>query len=264
VIIVLDTETTGTEDDDQIVELCIRLGIEAEAECRTWRFKPTVPIHPEAQATHGITAEALEQCGAFVDSAAEIVDLIERALVIVGFNLRFDLNMLQAEVARAGLPMLYLTRKKLVDAMRLWQHFEPRTLAAAHEKFIGTPIVGAHAACGDASATAAVLLAMVDRFVPELAIPGDGWDALAALSDPLPERHTWCGPSHHLVWKGDVIVFGFGKYKGSRVDETDPMFLRWVQGKNFPKHVKTICRRAAEATPAAFAEWIAKFPRAKP
>src|SRR5690606_23160595 len=67
-IVILDCETTGTDRArDQIIEVCIQRGLRGEA--RTWRTKPTVSIHPDAQAAHGITLEQLEACPPFADVA---------------------------------------------------------------------------------------------------------------------------------------------------------------------------------------------------
>lgn len=258
-IVVLDIETTGKDRaTDQIVELCIQKNLDAPRHTEVWRIKPSVPIHPEAQAVHGITAEALKDCKPFAEYARVIVSFLAEAEVIVGYNVSFDIDVLQAELARAGLPPLDLQGKHVVDVLRLWHHVEPRTLAAAHEKFCGETMSNAHAATADVAATARVLAGMLDKF----GLVGKPWPELAAIADPFPGREKWIGPSQHLQWTDAGAVFTFGKHKGKRIVQVDVGFLRWVQDKDFPPHVKEVCHAAAQMKADRFEAWLAeRYPR---
>lgn len=262
-VIVLDVETTGKERQaDQVIELCLQLGVDAGAASRTWRIRPSVPIHPEATSVHGIKMEDLVDCPSFADAAVEFRPLLEAADVLVGYNVAFDIDMLQAEFARAGLPPLDLVGKRVVDVLRLWHHVEPRTLVAAHAKFCGEDLTDAHQAAADVAATARVLLAMLEKFE----LSGKEWSEIAAISDPFKGRSSWIGPSSHVQWdERGVVVFGFGKHKGCRVDQADVGFLRWIQGKDFPPHVKEICDAATRCTSEGFTAWITtRYPRQLP
>ena len=252
-VVVLDVETTGKERaTDQIIELCIRFGLGPDAESRTWRIRPEVPIHPEAAAVHGITLEALAACPLFSVVADEFLPLIVSADVIVGYNAAFDLDMIQAEIARAGMPPLSFTGKHLVCALRLWHHLEPRTLVAAHAKFCGEALVDAHQAAADVAATARVLSSMLEAF----GLSDKPWPEIAAISDPFASRVAWIGPSQHIQWdESGAVVFGFGKYKGQQVANADGRFLKWVLAKDFPPHVKKICTVVLERR-RSFGEWI--------
>ena len=50
------------------------------------------------------------------------------------------------EYTRLGKPMLDLAGKKIVDAFRLWQQCEPRSLQHAHQRFVGAGFAAAHSA----------------------------------------------------------------------------------------------------------------------
>jgi DNA polymerase III subunit epsilon len=255
-IVVLDVESTGKDrSTDQIIELCLQLGIGPSAESRTWRIRPSIEIHPEAARVHGITAEDLASCPPFADVALEFRPLLEAADVIIGFNASFDLDMIQAEISRAKMPPIDLSAKHLVCALRLWHHVEPRTLVAAHEKFCGEPMTDAHQAAADVAATARVLIAMLETF----GLAGKEWPEIAALSNPFSGRLNWVGPSLHIQRDASgAVVFGFGKHKGLAVDQADGGFLRWVLGKDFPPHVQDICRVALERR-GQFKDWIARY-----
>jgi len=255
-IVVLDVETTGKERaTDQIIEICIRFGVEPDADARTWRIKPEVPIHPEALVVHGITMEALADCPLFPAAVSEFLPLIVEADVIVGYNVAFDIDLIQAEIARAGLPPLSLAGKQIVDVLRLWHHVEPRTLVAAHAKFCGEILIDAHQAEVDVAATARVLSAMLAAF----GLSDKPWDEIAVIANPFASRAAWIGPSFHIQRDAsDAAVFGFGKYKGQQVGNADGGFLRWVIAKDFPPHVKKICTVALERR-RSFPEWIATY-----
>ena len=252
-VVVLDVETTGKERaTDQIIELCIRFGVGPDADARTWRIRPEVPIHPEAISVHGITMEALATCPLFPAVVSEFLPLIVEADVLVGYNVAFDLDMIQAELARAGMPPLNFTGRQIVDVLRLWHHHEPRTLVAAHAKFCGEALVDAHQAAADVAATARVLSSMLAAF----GLSDKPWPEIAAISDPFANRTAWIGPSPHIQWdESGAVVFGFGKYKGQQVTNADGGFLRWVLAKDFPPHVKKICTVALERR-RSFGDWI--------
>ena len=88
-------------------------------------------------------------------------------------------------------------------------------------------------------ATASVLEAMRQRFAPS-----STWADLAPMADPMPGRENWVGPSGHLVRSERGVVFGFGKHANQAVDCADRSYLRWIQGQDFPPHVKAICAAA--------------------
>lgn len=255
-IVVLDVETTGKEKaTDQIIEICLRFGIGPEAESRTWRIKPSVPIHPGAEAVHGITMEALADCPLFPVVVSEFLPEIIGADVLVGYNVAFDLDMIQSELSRASLPPLDFTGKQIVDVLRLWHYNEPRTLVAAHAKFCGQDLVDAHQAAADVAATARVLISMLSTF----GLVDKPWPEIAAISDPFANRGAWIGPSPHIQWdESGAVVFGFGKYKGQQVVNADGGFLRWILGKDFPPHVNKICQVVLERR-HHFNEWISQF-----
>lgn len=258
-VVVLDVESTGKEPaTDQIVELCLLSGLEEGAKSNTWRIRPSIAIHPEATAVHGITADDLTFCASFAALIPEFRPLLEEVNVIIGYNVAFDLDMLQAEFARSGMPPLDLSQKLIVDVLRLWHHVEPRTLVAAHARFCGTDMTGAHQADADVAATARVLTAMLGAF----GMASKEWSEIAVISDPFAKRASWLGPSQHIQWDiSGAVVFGFGKYKGAQVDQVEAGFLRWILSKDFPPHVKDICRAVLEQR-GQFKDWLVKhYPR---
>jgi DNA polymerase-3 subunit epsilon len=254
-VLVFDVETTGTDRRrDQVIELCVQYGLEGGTN-RIWRFRPSVPMSPGAQAVHGISIEDLEDCPPFAACADEIFEVFTEARVIIGYNLAFDIDMLQAEYERLSRPPPDFcgegaSKKQIVDAFRLWQQYEPRSLQHAHLRFVGDSFAAAHSASADVAATGRVLQGMIERF----GLAGRDWQDVAKACDPegrlAPNRSSWVGPSKHLQWNdAGVIVMTFGKYTGTSlhavaIEHGD--YLRWVMDKDFPAHVVEVCRRAVE------------------
>jgi DNA polymerase-3 subunit epsilon len=255
-VIVFDVETTGTERArDQVIELCVQLGLDEGAPHRIWRLRPSVPIQPEAQAVHGISMEDLAGCPAFGEVADEVRRVFEQARVLIGYNLAFDIGMLQAEFDRLG-QALEMHDKVIVDAFRLWQQCEPRSLQHAHQRFVGDAFAEAHSAAADVAATGRVLRGMIEMF----GLAGRDWGAIAEVCEP--ERATWIGPTHHLRWSPEGrAVLGFGKHAGQPLDvlarSEDGSYLRWMLSRgDFPPHVREICTRALEQPVEQLAAWL--------
>jgi DNA polymerase-3 subunit epsilon len=264
-IVIFDCETTGTDRlTDQVIELCIQRGLADDAPSQTWRIKPSAPIHPGALAVHGITMADLESCPPFAAVADDIAAVFAETDVIVGYNIAFDIDMLQAEYTRIGRPMLDLAGKKVVDAFRLWQQCEPRSLQHAHQRFVGNGFAAAHSASADVAATGRVLAGMLRAFQ----LDGQDWEAIACKCDPQHgARASWVGPSRHLRWEGEVVVLGFGKYANAPLHQLaagpDRSFLRWVVEKDFPVHVGEVCRAALDLQGEEFLAWARRrFPPA--
>lgn len=241
VVYTFDTETTGTDTSrDQVIELCIQQGFGESARRWVWRFLPDVPIQPDAEQVHGISMEDLHGEPRFVERAAEVREVLGRAKVLCGYNLRFDLEMVQAELQRCGAAPLELQGVVLLDPFRLWQRCEPRSLMDAHKRFVGSAFDGAHGAAADVAATARVLEGMVEAFE----LDALDWDGIATRAEPERLRHI--GATHHLQWDADGdICLGFGKNGGKKLREfvrsyDGRGYVEWMLGKDFPPHVQEV------------------------
>ncbi len=108
-----DTETTGVSTaNDRIVTAAIitrRAG--EEPTTRTWLLNPGVNIPERAIAVHGVTNEQAQADGAdpkvaLEEIAAALASPLAAGVPVVGFNAQYDLSILEAELARHGLPSL--------------------------------------------------------------------------------------------------------------------------------------------------------------
>jgi DNA polymerase-3 subunit epsilon len=259
-VIVFDVETTGTDRQrDQVIELCVQLGLDDGANSHNWRMRPSVPMTPGAQAVHGITMDDLASAPPFSAYADEIRATFAEARVLIGYNMSFDIEMLQAEYARLQQPHLNLDDKMFVDAFRLWQQCEPRSLQHAHQRFVGDSFAAAHSAAADVAATGRALQGMLRAFNLTDPDAEPDWSTIAGVCEP--ERATWVGPSRHLRWELDgSVIIGFGKHEGTTVLElaskNSGSYLRWIMNKGFPPHVHKLCKKALALPEDEFHAWV--------
>ncbi len=124
--IVFDTETTGLDfRDDRVIELG---GIELLNRFPTGRtFHRYInpqgrAIHAEAQAVHGISMADLADKPSFAEIVEEFVEFIDGAH-LVAHNATFDINFINAELARLGHAAVEQTR--IVDTLAIAKRRHP-------------------------------------------------------------------------------------------------------------------------------------------
>jgi len=153
-VVVIDTETTGVYNTDRIVEIAlVTMSLDGE-----FIESYDTLIHPQRDVSatfiHGITASMVQSAPTFEEIAGDIAIRLNGAC-LVAHNLPFDYRMVRNEFERlgeelmvtGGLDTLSGSGCRLGDA------------CALH----GIPLDGAHRALTDATATAQLLLRLIDR-----------------------------------------------------------------------------------------------------
>jgi len=218
--VILDTETTGAEEQDRICQLAYivaapqLVGTEIE-EVHEDLCKPPLPISFGAMAVHHITNEMVEKkptcCETESFKRLEALNTPENILVIQ--NAPFDLAMLEKEG--------FVSQMPLIDTLRCLRHLYPDLEAhglqyvryafglykseVQEAKSIGLKIQ-AHDALGDVL----VLKLLLDHL----------------LADHTPEELVKLTATP-ITYK----TFKFGKYKGEDIIEVakkDPGYLEWM------------------------------------
>ena len=127
--LVIDTETTGLDprQDHRVIEFAALELVDRRATGRTLhlKFDPEREIDLGATEVHGMTWDDLRGQPRFRDAVAEIVAFVRGAEWII-HNAPFDVDVLDAEFARAGAPACAALASRIVD-----------TLAMARESFPG-------------------------------------------------------------------------------------------------------------------------------
>lgn len=217
-IAVVDTETTGADEDDQVVEVAsVQLTLNDSRELmrtKTWSslFRPTVPVKAVGRAAHHITDAELQKAPMIYES----LPLPIVGEVMACHNVKFDLQMLlQSGVPREMLPEKLICTWKC--AMHLWpdapKHSNQVLRYHLGAKQIKTSKLPPHRALPDALVTASNLMLMLDiRTVDEL---------VEMSSQPV------------LLHK-----IKFGKYVGQTWETLDDGYLHWILSKTFGEDEK--------------------------
>jgi DNA polymerase-3 subunit epsilon len=151
-----------------------------------------------------------------------------------GYNVKFDLRVLQAEFKRAGIAWSY-EGAYLLDSLRLWQVTKPRTLSDAVREWLGREPTQAHRALGDAEDALEVAYKIAgDRTLKEL-------HELSFPVDP-----NWVDADGKIVWVGGQAALSFGKHAQKPLRNVPPDYLQWMINNEFPESTKVVLRAALE------------------
>ncbi len=126
--IFLDTETTGLEHKlgHRIIEIGGVEMVNRRLTNRHFHFylNPDRDIDAGAQAVHGISSEFLQDKPRFKEIAAEFLDFIRDAELII-HNAPFDVGFLNAELGRLDLPKLQSVCQGIEDTLRMAKEMYP-------------------------------------------------------------------------------------------------------------------------------------------
>jgi DNA polymerase-3 subunit epsilon len=242
-----DLETTGTNiTHDRIIEIAvIKLTPSGEVLRKSSLLNPTIPIPAESAAIHGITDADVQGKPTFKEMAKEYARFFEGA-DLAGFNiLKFDIPILVEEFLRAGVEFDY-TRKKIIDAQRIYHLMEKRTLSAAYRFYLNKDLVDSHTAEADTEAAMQVLMAQLERYDNQPVTDGMGkkigeikndMDALALLTTS--DLVDLAG--RMMKDQQGEVHFNFGKHKGKKVLDVlrnEPSYYDWMMNGDFPLDTK--------------------------
>ncbi|MCX8012707.1 MAG: 3'-5' exonuclease, partial [Rectinema sp.] len=110
--VAMDVETTGLyPQSDRIVEIALvrfsfdREGAIIEEESFSSLINPLCPIPAKVQAIHGIGDAEVAHAPTFREVARTVIEFINERIA-VGHNVRFDIDFIETELARAEQPLL--------------------------------------------------------------------------------------------------------------------------------------------------------------
>lgn len=263
-LIGLDLETTGVSSDARIVELGLEIHVPGQPtkEYQTL-INPGIPIPPGATAVHGITDDDVKDAPRFEQIADSLLKGL-RDCDYAGYNVRFDLRTLASEFKRVRRTWSY-EDARIIDAFRLWQVIEQRSLAHAKQRWIdgqATPEEveaelgsgGAHTALYDIKTSTRVIAGQLKTFADVL--PRDV-QALHELCSP-----GWYDNEGKLQFDNTgELCFSFGKHRGRSLEyvaANDYSYLRrFILGGDFSERVKDVCAAVLKGKPAPRREPVA-------
>ncbi|MBC7297690.1 MAG: DNA polymerase III subunit epsilon [Demequina sp.] len=194
-----DTETTGISPlNDRIVTAAVIRRHGTRVEVSEWLIDPGVEIPARATEVHGITtekarAEGAKPAAALEEIAVALAEALGAGIPVVGFNIQYDLTILETELARHGLRTLAhrlpLGIRPIIDPLVLDRHLDKyrrgkRKLIDMCGTYRVQVVADAlHAADADVLATLDLVPAIAERY------PSLGGVALQDLHDQQAHAH---------------------------------------------------------------------------
>lgn len=235
-LFVLDLETTGV---DPLTARIIEIGFQqfnAEGLVKEWQtfIDPGIPIPSDATRVNKITDDDVKEKPTFKQLSENLAKGF-RDCDFAGKNVRYDLRVLSAEMKRAGLEEWNYLDARILDADRLEQLGEPRTLSHLYERHTGKKLEGAHRALVDVQATTDVINAQLVKFqhLPKTL------DALHELQWP-----GYIDDDGRFKFVGGVPTCSFGKWRGKAMRDIPMDYWDWIIRSDFPSEVKGLANAA--------------------
>lgn len=203
-------------------------------------FKPPIPITQEATDKHGITNEMVKDAPAFKGAGAQRLAATFTDCDFCGYNVLFDLRVLQGELTRSGIPWRY-RKAYLLDGYALWKAIKPRTLEGALKEFLDREPRQAHRALEDAKDAYDVFLAMLDRFglnyIPE---------TIHKMCFKEIDDSNWVDPDGKFIWDNNEVICNFGENgkKKTPLRQMSSRYLKWILNSDFSPEVKELVKNA--------------------
>ena len=149
---VLDTETTGLDFDDEVVEIAILEVASGKALLNTL-IRPTKSIPADVSDIHGITDEEVKDAPTFLEIYPKLREVLGAASRCVTYNAEFDERMLaQSATAHGGTgEMGKLPEERFQCAMEAYAEFVG-DWSDKFRSFKYKPLCGGHRALGDCEA----------------------------------------------------------------------------------------------------------------
>ena len=222
--VLFDTETTGNQDDDRIIQVgAMVIGAKGEVEVYDELCSSEVAIKIEAMEVHNITPDVIEGKAPFKSTKfyVDLEVLNEVSNYLIAHNIKFDLGMLEKEG--------FVNQMKLIDTLRCSKHLYPdsnyhrlqyfryslelyKEEQAEAKKHNIT--IKAHDAIGDVLVMKLLLSKLVAKVKEQYA----GVNPMVKLEE---------------LTRTPVIMkhFKFGKYKGEEISDiarSDAGYIKWM------------------------------------
>ncbi|MEA3418822.1 MAG: exonuclease domain-containing protein [Campylobacterota bacterium] len=225
VYILFDTETTGNQDQDRIIQIGgMIVRSKAQIEIFDELCSTDTPISIEAMEVHNITPDIIAEKPPFseTDFYQKVNEYNQKENYLIAHNISFDLSMLEKE----GFENHYT----LIDTVRCAKHLFPdmpyhrlqylRYALNLYESEVQEAeklgiIIKAHDAIGDVL----VMKLLLSKLVQEVKTQFPDEDIMQKLAELT---------NTPVLMK----IFKFGKHKGREIEEIadeDPGYLKWMR-----------------------------------
>jgi len=241
-VLAFDLETTGiSTNNDRIVQIAL-IGADVDGSPIHYEvlINPQRPIPSGASNVHGIYDSDVRTKPIFKNSANEIAQLMNGA-VVVGHNARkFDMPLLQNEFYRCGVsPPKPEAILDTLEAVRRLKIARPHNLGAQCARH-GIDLSNAHDAAADAAASLLLLWKLMRDHpanfrrsiseIEEWLINGEVRKDESELGRTLSDLQS-LDNNGRIKIDGDAYILAFGRHRGKdllAVEREDPQYVNWL------------------------------------
>ncbi len=211
-LIFIDTETTGTDTEDRLIQVAYRT---TDGKDVNEFFKPNLPIKIGAMATHHITEKMVHDKPAFKGSPC-YHDLSQRFAageIFIAHNAPFDIAMFEKEGLKIG---------SFIDTLKVARALDPEakieSYAMQYLRYLLQIEVDAvaHDAWGDILVLEQLFYRMLKKIMEQKEV---GKEEAIQLMIKISSEPSL------------LRVIPFGKYRGEKIEDIaqkDPAYLKWL------------------------------------
>lgn len=156
--VILDTETTGLSQIDEIIQIAI-IAHDGTVLLDSL-IKPIQTISSDAIAIHGITTALLEDAPSFPELYDQIKTLISEKTIVI-YNAVFDMRLLNQTIKKFHLPRIEISPNRIECAMLQYSAWKGETWSDGKYKWQRL-LGGDHTAVGDCQATLEIIKMMAE------------------------------------------------------------------------------------------------------
>ncbi len=244
-IVFFDLEATGLDlENERIIEIaCIRLNPDGSSFKYDTLVNPGKVIPDEVIELTGITNEDVAEMPAFQEVAVLLSDILTGS-DLAGYNAaNFDVPLLRAEFARAGVPFTVPDDMVVLDSLEIIRKHEIRSLGWTYKYYFGRDFPDAHRAMNDVEATVDIFNEQASKYE----LDGSVREIVKTL------RHPYLDSRRKFIMDEGVVKICFGRHKDKSIAEiakAEASYITWMLD-NLEPELQIIIRQEMERLDAS-------------
>ncbi len=211
-LIFIDTETTGTGQNDRLIQVAYRTTDNTDV---NEFFNPNKSIEISAMVVHHITEKMIKDKPKFKDSIVynDLKERFSRGDIFIAHNAKFDIDMIEKEGLKVG---------SFIDTLKIARYLDNESKIESYAMqylryLLGIEIEAtAHDAWGDILVLEKLFYRLLKKLMESQDISKN--EALEKMID--------------ISLKPSLIkIINFGKHKGEKLEDiakNDPGYLKWL------------------------------------
>jgi len=223
--ILFDTETTGNQEEDRIIQVgAMIVDAKGEVEVFDELCSTILPIKIEAMVVHGITPNLIENKGVFTDTNfyKTLQSLNNQENYLIAHNMPFDMGMMEKEG--------FVSQIRIIDTLRVAKHLlsEQKSKALQYLRYSLEIYKGEQAEADKYNITIKAHDAIGDVLVMKLLLS----KLVALTKEQFPDVNPMLKMEELTKTPIFIETFVFGKHKGKKISEvcdSDIGYINWMQ-----------------------------------